>query len=183
MARKPKDPGAADEPGGAYYYAGGKKVELTPAEDLLAVDERRLAGAGEVEGLVKQSARQRAGGMVLVERKDLGAKAAEVVDALRRAGALQPVYRAQGAILIALPEVRVEESRAAKQGSLEEWLRSNEASATVASRGEGTLVIAAASGYGGDALGIANALSEQVGPEMAQPRFLRVTERPSAMRG
>ena len=181
MDRRAKG-GAADEPA-AYYYAGGQKIELTPADDLLAVDERRLAGAGEVEGLVKQAARPLTGGIALVERKDLGARAAEVEATLRRAGALQPVYRAQGAVLVALPEVRVEESRPAKQGPLEEWLRSNEARAKVASRGDGRLVIEPASGYGGDALAIAGALSEQVGPEMAQPRFLRVTPRPSTMPG
>jgi hypothetical protein len=42
-------------------------------------------------------------------------------------------------------------------------------------------VLKAASGH--DALALANALTEQLKPEMAQPRFLRVTPRPATMKG
>jgi hypothetical protein len=178
MSKRRKS-GSGDE---AYYYAGGERIDLTPAADLLAVDEEKLSGkevSESVRSAVEKAARSRMSGIALVHRADLGDRAAAVEEALTRAGALQPVFQAGGATLVALPEVRVEETRAGTQRRLERWLESHAESATVESRGEERIVLKAASGYGGDALKIANELAEAVGPEMAQPRFLRLTAKPS----
>jgi hypothetical protein len=175
------------EPGGqTYYYADGRKVLLEAADDLLAVDERRLSAADVSDvtrAEVRKAARPLLSGMSLLQRADLGEGAPKVVAELERARALQPVFRAAGAILVALPEVRVEETREAQKRRLDHWLASHAGKAEVEAEGDGRFVLTAASGYGGDALRLANTLTEQVNPAMAQPRFLRVTPRPSTMRG
>jgi hypothetical protein len=186
MARHKKKSADTNPRGDAYYYAGGRRVELTPADDLLAIDERRLSEGAVPDALWDEPMKSRrplTGGISLVDVADLGGNAAELTKTLKQARALQPVYRADGAILVALPEVRVEESRPAEQRRLEEWLEAHAGSATVESRQEGRVVLKPPSGYGGDAVALANHLAEEVKPEMAQPRFLRVTPRPFTMRG
>jgi hypothetical protein len=165
---------------GAYYYAGGQKVELAPADDLLAVDmpripDRVLASFATVAGPFSS-------GVLVINRTDLGANAGEVVQVLERAGALHPVFRSHGAVVVALPEVRVEESRATKRQHLEKWLTSHAAEAVVESRHDDRIVLKPVSGRGVDALALANQLTEQVGPELAQVRFLRVIPYPSNVR-
>jgi hypothetical protein len=90
-----------------------------------------------------------------------------------------PVYRSQGAIVVALPEVRVEESRKAHWAKLDQWLAEHGDDVTVVSRDDDRVVLKPVSGSGVDALTIANDLAKEVGPEMAQARFIRVTPRPA----
>lgn len=172
--------------GDRYYYAGGERVDLAPAEDVLAVDTRALAAAdvpAKTRAAAERAARPLAGGVGLVHLSDLGDDAAAVEAKLRAAGVLHPVFRSHGALVVVLPEVRVEESRGAGQKRLGAWLRTHARDVVVESEADGRVVLRPASGYGGDALALANQLAEQVGPEMAQARFLRVTPRPSTMRG
>jgi hypothetical protein len=76
-----------------------------------------------------------------------------------------------------LPEVRVEESSPERQQAVHRWLRQHARDVeTVEDRG-GRIVLRPTSGRGQDALALANDLTEQVGPEMAQPRFLRIVDR------
>lgn len=164
-----------------YYYAGGQRIELTPAEDLLAIDEQHFtmeAGPQAVRTEVQQAAQPLRAGIRLVRRKALSPQTEAV---LKQAGALQPVFRAQEAIVVVLPEVRVEESRPARKKRLEEWIKSHSEQALVRSEREGRIVLEPVSGHGEDALAIANALTEEVEPEMAQARFLRVLQRPSTL--
>jgi hypothetical protein len=157
-----------------YYYAGGEKVELAPADDLVAVDARGLAKVpAAARAVVEKAGRSLAGGIRLIDRAALGEDAAEV----EAAGRLYPVFRAGGAVIVAMPEVRIEESRAGYQKKIGTWLRSHAGEAVVEKHGDDRVDVKPASG--GDALGIANGLAEQVGPEMAQVRFLRVTPRPT----
>jgi hypothetical protein len=164
-----------------YYYAGGKKITLAPADDLIAVDMRALSAG--LPAAVRDSVRPLSGEVGLINRADLGSDAAATIQALKATGATYPVFRAGGAVIVVLPEVRVEESRpGAKQKHLADWLASHSHEAVVKSRDQERLVLEPASGYGGDALKLANKLAEQVGPQMAQARFLRITPGPSTFR-
>ena len=170
---------------GRYYYAGGKKVELIPADDLIAIDEQALESASlseAVRAALRKAMRPLSGGVGLVDRAELKDDGAEVVQALQAASATHPVFRSHGSVVVVLPEVRVEESRGAEQARIAEWLASHATETVVKSRDEDRLVFQPKSGYGGDALDLANKLTEQVGPEMAQARFLRITPRPPTMR-
>jgi hypothetical protein len=172
---------AKDVANSRYYYAGGEKVALTPADDLVAVDERALSSVPKaVENALRQNVQPLSGGVALLNRADLGADAHAAMQVLEAAGAIHPVYRAQGALLVALPEVRVEETRGAKRKRLTDWLASHAKEAVVTLHGEDRLVLQPKSGS--DALKLANELTEQVGPELAQARFLRVVPRPSTRR-
>jgi hypothetical protein len=165
-----------------YYYADGERIELTRADDLVAIDEQRLTRAAVPEAIraeLRKSAQSLRAGICLMRHDTLSP---ETLKLLREAGALQPVFRAQDALIIALPEVRVEERRAAGQRRLQKWIDSHRDQALVRSQVEGRIVLEPVSADGEDALAIANALTEEVKPEMAQARFLRVLPRPSTSR-
>jgi hypothetical protein len=166
-----------------YYYADHERIELTPAEDLLAIEERSWAVAqvpAPIRQAVEKAARRITSEVRLLERSSL--ENPKVVGTLENAGVLQPVYRSQGAILVVLPEIRVEETRLARQQQLRAWLKSHAADMFVEDKNAGRLTLRPVSGDGGDALALANALAEEVGPEMVQARFVRITPRPSATR-
>jgi hypothetical protein len=94
--------------------------------------------------------------------------------------ATYPVYRAAGGIIEALPEVRVEESRQARQVKLREWLKEHGDEVRIVSENDDRIVLEPVSGAGQDALQIANQLAAEIGPELAQPRFIRITPRPDS---
>lgn len=160
MEKRPK----SQEP---YYYAGGQRIGLTAAHDLVALDDDAAKHADAPPG------RSLTDGLCLVPREDL--RNARLAD---EQAAKYPVFRAQGAILVALPEVRVEESRPDKRDQIQSWLKQHDRDIKVVSQDEDRVVLKPVSGSGEDALAIANALAEQVGPEMAQAQFIRVTPRP-----
>ncbi len=162
-------------PARAYYYAGGEKIELTPADDLFAVES---GDTGTVAGASRETGRALTGNLRLVT-KDERPKVKGLVGSKLK----YPVFRAEGAIVVVLPEVRVEESRKGQRAKLDKWLAKHSDDVTVVSRDDDRLVLSPASGSGADALKMANDLAEEIGPEMAQARFIRVTPRPNTRRG
>jgi hypothetical protein len=176
MSRHDPPPGDDDYD---YYYASGQRVRLTPDEEWLAIDARRCEadeGAAHLKAVLRNasSSRPLRGDLVLVRRDALSRRQLE---ALAKQGAIQPVFHAQGAALIALPEVRVEESSPERQQAVRRWLRQHARDAEIVEDRGDRIVLRPASGRGQDALALANRLTEQVGPEMAQPRFLRMVDR------
>jgi hypothetical protein len=164
-------------PSGDYYYASGKPIRLTLDEGWVAVDARRCEAAdpaGSLEAVLRDVSRPLRGDLVLVPRDALSSRQH---DALAKQGAIQPVFHAEGARLVALPEVRVEESSPQCQQALHHWLRQHGHEAEIIEDRGDRLVLRPTSGRGQDALALANELTEQVGPEMAQPRFLRIVNR------
>src|SRR5262245_21286224 len=117
-----------------YYYAGGKKIKLTPADDLFAVeshDTRSAAGASQPVG------RALTGVLRLVTKDELG----DAVKELGESKSKYPVFRAHGAIVVALPEVRVEESRKAHWAKLDKWLAEHGDDVTMVSRDDHRVVL------------------------------------------
>ncbi|MDY3554778.1 hypothetical protein R5W24_003907 [Gemmata sp. JC717] len=171
MPRKKPD---TDRPAQAYYYAGGTKVYLTPADDLVALDSESLQQAGIGEGS-DGAVRSLSSKVKLVDRARVGTSAGHGGRALVDR---YPVFRSHGVVMVVLPEIRVEESRPHQKKRLEDWLRVHAAGAVIERKSDDQLVLTPASGDGSDALDLANALAEQVEPEMAQVRFLRVTPAP-----
>jgi hypothetical protein len=78
--------------------------------------------------------------------------------------------------LIALPEVRVEESSSQRRRALLRWIREHGDVAQVVEDNGERIVLRPTSGQGADAITLANQLCEQIGPELAQARFVRVVE-------
>jgi hypothetical protein len=154
-----------------YYYAGGKRIELSPADDLCAVSDPEKAG---FEPLATEIGRSLGGGLRLLSKGELAVQKFTNPSICK-----YPVFRSHGAILVALPEVRIEESRVSKWEKLNNWLDKHRDDVTILSRDDDRLVLSPVSGSGADALTIANDLTEEIGPEMAQARFIRVTPRPN----
>jgi hypothetical protein len=158
-----------------YFYAAGKRVALEVESSLWALDTEALAAAAIAQSMREQilaDARVLRGKYVLVHLS------AALLDPLRAAHAVQPVYRSADAMLVALPEVRVEESRPDILQRLREWLRSRRQWIDVSEPAAGRLTLRPASGEAEQALEIANALAEEIGPELAETRFIRSTGRP-----
>ncbi|MFG0335004.1 MAG: hypothetical protein ACF8TS_16735 [Maioricimonas sp. JB049] len=165
-----------------YYYAKGKRVPLARSSDLVAIEDR----APEVCGLddkecarLKLASRPLRGGVSLIERKELGEQLERQFEERQL---LHPVFEAEGALLVPLPEIRIEESRPQQTAQLEDWLEEHAASAKVIKRRPGRLVLEPTSGNAEAALDLANRVHEQVDPEMAETRFIRVMPRPDTTR-
>lgn len=164
---------------GAYYYASGERIPLVRAGDLLAVDlreaRRSAPGAKSLKAAIT-SAKPLIGGMGLVDLSGLDEAAVETV---RQSGLAQPVYQTEGATIVVMPEVRVEESRGEKErDSIRTWLSEHQSTLDF-EENDDRFTIRPRSGDGDDALRLANQIVEQLAPEMAQARFIRVVKRPS----
>jgi hypothetical protein len=165
---------SSKKPIGFYYYASGHSVDLTLDETWLAIDTRQFKAAGtsaRLQAALLKGAQPVRGDLILVKRQALTPKQ---LDALTRLGAAHPVFQSKGALLIALPEVRVEESSNQRRRALLRWIREHADNVEIVEENGEKIVLRPTSGQGSDAITLANQLNEQIGPELAQPRFLRV---------
>ena len=158
-----------------YFYASGKRVPLEVESSLWALDTEALAFA-----MIAESVRRR----ILADARRLRGKyvLAQVplaaLESLRAVHAVQLVYRAADAMLVALPEVRVEESRPDTLRRLRDWLASRRQRIDVSEPEAGRLTLRPCSGDAEEALEIANALQEEITPEVAEARFIRSVPSP-----
>lgn len=160
-----------------FYYANGQPVELVLADDVVAIDEGILAQMhvpAEVAAPIERGMQRLVRGLALIPAATLPPGLRSRLD---KRGAVQPVFRAQGATLVPLPEVRVEESRPDKAQEVRAWLKKRQRTAAIVSQRPGRVVIRPVSGRGVDALQLAVALHDEVGPELAQPDFVRLVRR------
>jgi hypothetical protein len=149
----------------AYYYASGQRVELETDDEHVGVDRN----AAERAGLAKQiapagSVAGQSGSVAVVSRSALGE---EALASLRKAGALQPVYRRNRAIMVALPEVRVEFDSPAERKSVLKFLADHKDPPH------------STSGRGDDALQIANEIYEHAHPASSSVRFVQFVPKPT----
>jgi hypothetical protein len=158
-----------------YFYAAGKRVTLTVESSLWALDTEALQAAliaDTIRHTILAGARQLRGKYVLAQVPSAA------LEALRAAHALQLVYRSADTVLVALPEVRVEERRPEKLRRLHAWLESRRQRIEVSEAEGGRLTLRPASGDAVEALEIANALQEEITPELAETRFIRTIQSP-----
>jgi hypothetical protein len=163
---------------GAYYYAAGRKVELERDEEHVGVDQKAAARAG-LAGQVKTASAdtpRQGGGVVLAQRSALGEK---TIASLHDAGALQPVYRHNRAVMVALPEVRVEFDTAEQRRAVMDVLAGGHALPhTISDSTDDGMIVRPASGNGDDALTIANEIHERARPAAASVRFIQFVPKP-----
>lgn len=153
-----------------YFYAAGKRVTLVVESSLWALDTEALAFAVIADSMRAQilaDARRLRGKYVLAHVPF------SALEPLRAAHAVQPVYRSADAMMVALPEVRVEESRPEHLRRLRDWLASRRQRIEVSETAAGRLTLRPSSGDAEEALEIANALQEEITPELAEARFIR----------
>jgi len=166
---------ATKKPKKLYYYAGGKRVPLEPATDLVAVDDTRLAE--RLPDLLASDTALRSGtplrgGIRLIQRDHL---AADTLDRLQRAGVTQPVFRQAGATLVAMPEIRIEDDEA-KLAGIREFVADK--AQPITGDAEGRLTLHPLSDDGRDAVTLANELVEHYQLNSVSPRFLHVVSGP-----
>ena len=158
-----------------YFYAAGKRVALQIESRVWALDTEALslaAIADTIRARILADARSLRGKYVLAQVPE------SLLAVLRAAHAVQLVYRSADAVLVALPEVRVEESRPERLRLLRAWLDARGSSIEVSEPESGRITLRPASGDAEEALAIANALQEEVTPELAAARFIRSVESP-----
>jgi hypothetical protein len=119
------------------------------------------------------------GSLVLVPEADAVGALGE--DCASMAG-VHPVFRSEdGALVVVLPEVRVE----AEDPEALSAVRRAATNAHLTGEDEGRLVLAPDSGRGEDALALANQLAESgdLAADVIQARFLRIVPRPDTTAG
>ncbi len=163
--------------GGLYYYARGKRVSLSEDEGFVALDLDRAEEVGiklEVRNLLDEDAAELRRELYLVPRSGISE---EVEERLSENGVLQPVLRHGDALLVALPEVRVETAGKKQNLAVRKFLESADVPSEIQSdQGQG-FVVRPRTGRGLDALRLANELHEETSVEMADVRFLRMVPR------
>lgn len=165
----------------SYYWAGDKKIPLEPSADWAAVDFARLGTlAKSVRGRIEHGGQGRVlrGSIHLVPRR---AVPDEVYVKLDRQAAAFPVYRHGKALLVVLPEVRIEAGRSQRERIQRMVGQAPHGAAISEQRGQ-TVVLRPASGRGVDALALANKVYETVHPRMVQARFVRIVPKPDTWR-
>lgn len=158
-----------------YFYAAGKRVVLEIESSLWALDTEALAAAmiaDPIRAQILADARRLRGKYVLAHVPSAA------LASLRAAHALQLVYRTAEGWVVALPEVRVEESRPEKRLRLREWLANRRQEIEVSEPATGRYTLRPCSGDAEEALAIANALQEEITPELAEARFIRSVPSP-----
>jgi hypothetical protein len=105
----------------------------------------------------------------------------KVLRSLEKRAAVQPVFRYHDAILVVMPEVRVELAKGQRK-KLESLVSAGALRSQIEIDSNGNLVLRPVSGKGTDALALANVLHEKIGPPLAQARFLRVVRSPRVQR-
>jgi hypothetical protein len=161
----------------AYYYASGKKIELDHDPDYIAVDERAATQAGV--DIPASATAHAANGIIVATRS---AVPEETLDRLRNAGALQRVFKRDRALIIPLPEVRIEVDNPRQRAAVLKALDEVGERQTIADEGGERIVVKPASGDGADALKIANHVYEQAKPAAASVRFMQFVPKPDLVR-
>ncbi|MGH9271804.1 MAG: hypothetical protein ACRDZ2_11075 [Ilumatobacteraceae bacterium] len=172
--------GDSDGPS-AYYVASGERVPLAPTDEV-AVDVSRAEQsdlAPQRLASLRRDGRTVNDGLFLLGNDQLEASERA---SLEQISALQPVYEAGGARIIVLPEVRVEVSGSHQERELERRVAEGDGTdggtAQLVEQRPGRYVITMERGTGDDALSLANDLAESLHPDLAQARFIRITDRP-----
>lgn len=93
--------------------------------------------------------------------------------------ALLPSYRAEGAQLVALPEVRVEDADEAALARVARWLAQEPAAGEVLSARPGRLTLRPGAALQGDSVALAREAVERCGVASASPRLLRISKKPA----
>lgn len=146
-------------------------MELDLVDNRLAVDTRSAAGAGlgDVVSALPVASRL-PGGMTIVDRAAVGD---ELYERLSTAGLVQPVYRSGAALVVLMPEVRVELEGDQHAAALEA-VGAADVAADVTDDTPARLSLRPRSGRGEDALDLANFIYERAHPAAASVRMFQV---------
>lgn len=153
-----------------YYYAGGRRIELEPDDQYVAMDEKAADTAGVPVEVGNARTRRLPGGVIVSPRSGLSAARLE---RLSQAGALRPVFRRDRSMLVPLPEIRVEYDNAKQRAAVRVAILHAPYEAEVSDESAEGLVLRPTSGRSDEALALANYIYEQAHPAAASVRFVQ----------
>ena len=162
-----------------YYYAGGKKIELHADDEHVSVDRAIAEAAGLASSSIDGGLPDLRSGVVLSEKSSLGHK---VLDALHGARALRPVFRRDQAVLVALPEIRVEYDDLTQRNAVKKLLASDFHDAAITEETDDQMTLTPRSGDARDALKMANEIFELAHPAASSVRFVQFMPKPGVIR-
>jgi virulence-associated protein VagC len=162
-----------------YYYAGGERVPIEEDETRVAVDVRRANEAGLQELTTTMDGPRLPGGVTLAARDSFGAKD---VERLRKAGALLSVFRHDQAVMVPLPEIRVEVDDEKQRQAVLDSIESSPHPVEISEQDDARLILRPTSQSGEDAIEVANFLHEKAKPAAASIRFVQFVPRPDTTR-
>jgi len=155
-----------------HYYSNGQRISIRRDDDQVAVLLSHPSASG-MRVRLEQHGLELRSGVFLVP--------ASVLSDSERArlesdGALFPVFEAEGGRLILMPEVRVQGRDHAQVREIRTHLTDEDLADDIEESGN-LVQFRPRSGKAIDALRLANAIQERIGPDMSQARFLRVVPR------
>jgi hypothetical protein len=158
-----------------YFYAGGERRELDPVNDRLAIDTRgaEAAGLGDVVSELPVVSKLPAGFTIV----DVAGLSDAAHARLTAAGVVQPVYRSGNALVVPMPEVRVELEGDQHAAALDA-VAASKVAADVTDNTPERLSLRPRSGKGEDALDLANFIYEHARPAAASVRMVQVVPKP-----
>ena len=168
MDRTQPDPSAA-----LYYYASGQRVALELDTAHLALDLSALRGAQRAA--LGRAGRELSAQVVLFDTAS--APDAKAMAAAPGAVAL-PVFRSGSTLLVALPEVRVEDEDAEALERVSCWLAEQPRQGSVTETRNGRMTLHPGPALDHDSVALAREVVERCGVASASPRLLRVTPAP-----
>lgn len=153
-----------------HYYAGGERHSLVLASDWVAIDARAAAAAGLTHALAAlPTGPKLLGGITLIETAAFPGDIRAKVDS---EGVTRSAYRSGAALVVLLPEVRVE-LKAGQRAAVLRVLDECGIPADVTEDESAMLTLKPRSGKGEDALQLANFIYEQVRPAASSVRMLQ----------
>ncbi len=168
MDHKTPSPAAA-----LYYYASGQRVVLELATTHLALDLSATHGAQRAA--LGHAGRELSAHVVLFDSAT--APQRQALAAAPGAVAL-PVFKSGGTLLVALPEVRVEDDDTQALERVACWLADQPGQGRVTDSRSGRLTLQAGPALAHDSVALAREVVERCGVASASPRLLRVTPAP-----
>ncbi len=160
-----------------YYYSSGKKVPLKPAPGLFAINDKEVGEKLSVASYlssIRSVLKNLRGHLALIDKNDLNE---DILEKLRELKIVYPVFEADGALVIPLPEVRIEDDDQSRLIDVRNWVREHSQLAKIISDKHGRISVKPVSNDPSDALEIANRVTEEIGPDLAQTRFIRKISR------
>jgi len=162
-----------------YYYVGGRKIELELDDEHVAVNRAVAEAAGLTGRAIGSGLPDLRSGVMLSVKSSLGDN---LLEALHIAGALLPVFRHDQAVLVALPEVRVEYDDLTQRNAVKKLLASDFRDAAISEETDDRLTVNLRSGNAQDALTMANEIFEHAHPAASSVRFVQFIPTPSVRR-
>ena len=162
-----------------YYYAGGKRVTIEEDKSQVAVDVSRAGAAGLEKVIAGLSGPRLPGGVVLTERSAFDK---EGLERLRKAGALRPVFLHDRAVMVGMPEIRVEFDDEKQRQAVLDSIDKAPHPVEISEQSDDRLLLRPTSGSGDDALDVANYVYEHAHPAAASIRFVQFVPRPDTRR-